>query len=231
MIRPWIFQVTCAAIAITLLYCVYHSKSRVDEKTASAAEDEVYEAVVRAMVTPTHGQANTRQLVFDETALVGFMSGVDAEACKASVRKRLPLNETPPFNSLADKVYRVLTSGWYDGSPRADTIGDFVERSCAKGPLSRTFHTNAPRVFIDPDSVFFDIAPVDRNGVKAFQQTFPGASGIISLSHAGFDSSLHEAIVSTSFVCGGLCGTGRLYILRKIGGRWKVIGNSITWVS
>lgn len=30
-----------------------------------------------------------------------------------------------------------------------------------------------------------------------FRQTFPGAGGVISLSQVGFDSTLHEAIVST----------------------------------
>jgi hypothetical protein len=226
--RPWIAPVVCAAIAIALLCRIYISKFRPDERAVTAAQDEVYEAVVRAMVTPTHGQANTNQLVFDDAVVTGFMTDGDAKACKESVRKRLRLGDTPPFNTLADKTYRVITRGWYDGSPRADTIQDFIVRSCTKGPLSRTFHTDFPRIFIDPNSVFFDFVPISRNGRNEFRQAFPSAGGIISLSHVGFDSSLHEAIVSTSFVCGGLCGTGRLYILRKIRGRWEVIGNSIT---
>ncbi len=228
--RPWIAPVACAAIAIALLW-LYLSKSRPDERVITAAEDEVYEAVVRAMVTPMHGQANINQLVFDDAVLVGIISGGDAKGCKESVRKQLRFDDTPPFNTLADKVYRVITRGWYDDSPRADTIQDFIEKSCTKGPLSRTFHSDFPRVFIDSNSVFFDIVPIDRNGLKDFQQTFPKAAGIISLSHVGFDSSLHQAMVSSSFVCGSLCGTGRLYILRKTRGRWEVIGNSITWVS
>jgi hypothetical protein len=230
--RPWIASVTCTAIAITLLCWFYLSKSRPDEKAVSAAEDEVYEAVVRDMVTPTHEQANISQLVFDDTVLTDLRTGADIKACKESVRKRLRLEgNTPPFNSRADKIYRVLTRHWDDGSLRADTIQDFLEKSCTEGPLSRTFHTDFPRVFINRDSVFFDIVPNHKNGLKDFRQTFPGASGIISLSHAGFDSTLHEAIVSTSFVCGGLCGTGQRYILRKKWGRWEVAGKWIVWVS
>jgi hypothetical protein len=228
--RPWIVPVGCAAIAIALLW-FYLSKSRPDESAKKAAEDEVYEAVVRAMVTPTNGQATTNQLVFDDAVLVGFINGGDAKSCKESVRKQLRFDDTPPFNTLADKVYRVLARGGYDDSPRSDTIQDFIEKSCTKGPLSRTFHTDFPRVFIDHNSVFFDIVPIDRSGLKDFRQTFPKAAGIISLSHVGFDSSLHQAMVSSWFDCGFLCGTGRLYILRKTRGRWEVVSISITWVT
>lgn len=197
-----------------------------------AAEDKVYEAVVRDMVTPTHAQANMNQLVFNETVLTDLTTGEDIKGCKESVGKQARMqDDTPPYNSLADKIYRVLSRRWHDDSPRADTIQDFVQKSCTEGPLSRTFLTDFPRVFINPNSISFDIAPIDRKGRNDFQQTFPGASGIISLSHVGFDFSLREAIISTSFVCGILCGTRRLYILRKKWGRWEVISNPIVWAS
>jgi len=228
--RPWIVPVACAAIAFALLW-FYLSKSRPDERAIAAAEDEVYEAVVRAMLTPTHGEATMNQLVFEDNVQVGLMTGEDEGGCKKSVRQRLHLDDTPPFNTLADKVYRLVTRGWYDDSPRPDTIQDFVEKSCTKGPLSRTFHTDFPRAFIDPNSVLFDIVPADRNGLKDFRQTFPKAAGIISLSHVGFDSGLHEAMVSASFVCGVLCAGGQLYVLRKARGKWEVIRNSIIWMS
>jgi hypothetical protein len=226
----WIAIGVCASISLLCLF--FQSNSRPDKGVVSAAEDRVYEAVVRDMVAPTRGQASLKQLVFDDTVLTGLTTGGDIKTCQESVRKRVQLEDyTPPYNSLADKIYRVLTRGWYDGSPRASTIQDFIKRSCAGGPLSRTFQTEFPRVFIDSNSVFIDLVPIHRNGLKDFRQAFPGASGIISLSHVGFDSSLHEAIVSSSFVCGLLCGTGQIYILRNIHGRWEVISHSVVWVS
>jgi hypothetical protein len=228
--RPWLVPVVGAAIAIAVLW-FYLSKSHPDERAIAAAEDEVYEAVVRDMVTPTHGEATTNQLVFEDNVQVGLMTGEGEGGCKESVRQRLRLDDAPPFNTFADKVYRLVTRGWYDDSPRPDTIQDFVEKSCAKGPLSRTFHTDLPRVFIEPNSVLFDIVAADRNGLKDFRQTFPKAAGIISLSHVGFDSGLHGAMVSSSFVCGGLCGEGKLYVLRKTSGKWEVVSSSIIWVS
>jgi hypothetical protein len=231
--RLWIGLVACAAIATILLCRFYLSKSRPDGKAVTAAEDEVYEAVVRDMVTPSHGQATINQLVFDETVLNGLTTGADIEACKENAREQVLRwkNDTPPYNSLVDKIYRAFTRGRDDGWLRDDTIQDFLNKSCTEGPLSRTFRTEFPRVFIDSGSVFFDIVPFHRNGLTDFRETFPGASGIISLSHVGFDSTLHQAIVSTSFVCGGLCGTGQLYILKKKRGKWEVAANSILWVS
>jgi hypothetical protein len=232
--RPsWIIAFTCAAIAITLLCWFYLSKSRPDEKKVTAAEDEVYEVVVRDMVTPTHGQSNISQLVFDDAVLTDLTTGVDLKSCKGSVRKRLRLeSSTPPYNSLLDKIYRVLTGGcWDPGLLRADTIQDFLEKSCTVGRLSTTFHTDFPRTFIDPNSVEFDIVPNQKNALKDFGQTFPGASGIISLSRVDFDSPLHEAIVSSAFVCGMLCGEGRRHILRKTRGKWVVVQTLVVWIS
>lgn len=230
--RPWTATVACIAIAIALLCWFHLSTSRPDEKAVAASEDEVYEAVVRDMVAPIPGQTNMRQLVFDDTVLTDLAAGVDMKSCEERVRERLRLQaSTPPFNSLVDKIYRVVTLHWNDRSVRADTIQDFLEKSCTVGRLSETFRTDLPRTFIAVGSAHFEGWPVEKNGAPSFEQLFPGATGIISFSHVGFDSTLHEAIVSTAFVCGGLCGNGRRYILRKKWGKWEVADKRIVWVS
>jgi hypothetical protein len=215
---------------IALLYCFYPKDLR-EESAVSTAEDDVYEAVVRDMTSTGQARADLKQLVFDETVLNGHLGGDAAKACKESVLKQRQWVDKPPYNSVADKIYRALTGGSYDAFPQADTIQDFAQKSCSGDSLSRTFHTDSPRVFVDPDAFFMDVVPIRKNTLRDFQQTFPEAAGIISLSRVGFDSRLDEAIVSTSFVCGGLCGSGRLYILRKKQGRWQVIGNSTVWIS
>lgn len=232
-IRGWLLIAGCLAVT-GVVYCTIHLRSRApaSAQAVTSAEDEVYEAVVRDMVTPAHGQAHIGQLVFDDTVLTDLTKGADIKSCQQSVRKRLRLdgNNTPPFNSPADKVYRIFRGG-DDGSLRSDTIQEFSEKSCTAGRLSTTFHTDFPRVFINPDSVFIDIVPTNKNGVTDFRQTFPGASGIISFSHVGFDATLREAIVSVSFVCGGLCGSGHRYVLKKKRGRWEVVSKLMVWVS
>ena len=233
-IRGWLLIAGCLAV-MAVVYCTVHlrSRTRVDPQTAALAEDEVYEVVVRDIVRPIHGQALISQLVFDDTILTDLTTGEDRKSCQESVRNRRPLNEsTPPYNSLLDKIYRVFTGGWWDtDSLRADTIQDFVEKSCTIGRLSTTFHTDLPRTFVDPDSFGFDLVPNQKNTPKDFRQTFPGADGIISLSRVGFDSTQHEAIVSSAFVCGMLCGEGRRHILRKTRGKWVLVQSLVVWIS
>jgi hypothetical protein len=152
--------------------------------------------------------------------------------CKKSARKNLSLEIAPPvYNSFADKVYRFFTRSELDAALRADTVRDFLERLCTPGSLSRNFHTDLPRKFISTENVHFKGLPMQKDESKSFETLYPGAGGIISFSHAGFDSTLDEAIVSTGFVCGGLCGTGFRYILRKKSGRWNVVEGLMVWVS
>ena len=232
-IRGWLLIAGCLAIA-AVAYCTIHLRSRAhaSPRAVASAEDEVYEAVVHDMVTPIHGQAHIGQLVFDNTVLTELRTGADIKSCKESARRNLRLeSSTLPYNSLADKLYRLLTRSGYDDSLRADTIQDFVEKSCALGRLSQTFRTDLPRTFIAAESLRFNNWPIENNGPKSFQQLFLGASGIISFSHVGFDSTLGEAIVATAFACGGLCGTGSRYVLRKKWGRWEVVNKWVVWVS
>jgi hypothetical protein len=222
------------SIAIVILCWLYFAARRPDEETVTAAEDQVYEAVVRDMAKPAHGQPHITHLVFESKALSVSSPGADLKSCKESARKLLALgNSKLPYDSLLDKVYRLFALG-YDDTFRADTIENFLERSCTTGRLSQTFHTDLPRTFITEDSIPFHFSgwpTVENDGSKSFDEVFPGASGVISFSHVGFDSTLHEAIVATSFVCGGLCGTGSRYVLRKRSGRWEVVNKWIVWVS
>jgi hypothetical protein len=229
-IREWLLIAGCLVVT-AVVYCTIHLRSRTpaSPQAIASAEDEVYEAVVRDMVRPTDGQANISQLVFDDTVLTDLTTGADTKFCQDSVRKRLRLegNNAPPFNSLADKVYRILHGG--DDALRADTIQDFLEKSCTVGRLSQSFHTDLPKTFTVGNVHFSDL--IVNDGSKSFEQLFPGASGIIAFSHVGFDSTLREAIVSVSFFCGGLCGSGHRYVLKKKRGRWEVVSKLMVWVS
>jgi hypothetical protein len=228
-IRGWLLIAGCLAVTAVVIHL--RSRTPASPQAVASAEDEVYEAVVRDMVRPTDGQANINQLVFDDAVLTDLTTGADTQSCQDNVRKRLRLegNNMPPFNSLADKVYRILHGG-DDGSLRADTIQAFLEKSCTVGRLSQSFHTDLPKTFTPVGSVHFSDLIVN-DGSKSFVQLFPGASGIISFSHVGFDSTLREAIVSVSFVCGGLCGSGHRYVLKKKRGRWEVVSKLMVWVS
>jgi hypothetical protein len=231
--RRWILLVS--AVAATAILCSCRLLDlRSDRKKVSPTEDEVYEAIVRDMMAQSHHDSiATSQLVFDNTVLSDLEAKESMASCKERVRKEQSLERsTPQFNSLPDKIYRILTlSSWNDRSLRADTIEDFLEKSCTTGSVSTTFHTDLPRTFIIGANVHFEGWPIMKDETASFEQVFPGAAGIISFSHVGFDSALHEAVVSVSFVCGGLCGTGWRYILEKKRGRWEVTSKLMRWMS
>ena len=185
--RAWIATLACVAIGLALVYCFHFSKQYPDEKRVLAAEDEVYEAVVRDMVAPPgHGHAPVSELVFDDSVLDNLTPGTDLKTCEERARRDLRLeNSKLPYDSFADKFYRALTRSGYDGSLSAYTIQDFLHKSCTVGRLSQTFHTDLPRTFIAVQSVSFNDAPIEKNGPPPFRQRYPGAGGIISFSHVG----------------------------------------------
>lgn len=230
--RLWIAAVACVAVAIGFFWWFYAPRHRLDERNVSTAEDEVYAAVVRDMITPADGEARVTLLVFSDELLSDRKAGTDREACKEDVRNRVRWDaDALPYDSLLDKIYRFLTRGRVHGSARTETVEDFLEKYCSGGRLSRTFPTDLPRSFVASENVLFEGWPLDKNGRTAFEKLFPGARGIISFSRVGFDPSLDEAMVSTSFVCGGLCGEGWRYMLKKRQGKWEVASKRMVWVS
>jgi len=66
---------------------------------------------------------------------------------------------------------------------------------------------------------------IDKSVKRAFE------SGLFTLSEIAFDKTHRHAIVTYSFVCGGLCGSGRTLVLRRVGQNWKVSRTCGGWVS
>ena len=86
----------------------------------------------------------------------------------------------------------------------------------------------------DPDNLLTNSLqtgqkPTDEQLDTAVQNALNG--GLFQLSEIVFDKEHREAVVSYSFVCGGLCGTGNTLLLRKVGPRWKVAKRCGGWVS
>jgi hypothetical protein len=67
------------------------------------------------------------------------------------------------------------------------------------------------------------IPPPLRVGVSA------GCGASLTLTAPALHGDL--AFVETSYVCGGLCGNGWLYALRRHGTEWRLIAIAFTWIS
>ena len=229
--RRWVAISVCFAIATAVVSQHYRFRSQPSAQETVTAEDEVYAAVVRDMIGPFQERTSLGELVFKDSVLTELRPDEDPKSCQQRLLG-LPLlrHDPPPFNTWADKTYRLVTGGWYDDSFSEKVALSYAERSCMKGRLSQTFHTDLPKTFISAGSVHFNDLIVN-DGSKSFEQLFPKAGGVIAFSHVGFDPSLRAAVVSTSFVCGGLCGSGSRYFLKKVRGRWQVVGEQEIWVA
>ena len=147
----------------------------------------MYAAVVSDMIGPAQERPGLGELVFEDSVLTELRPDEDPKSCRQRLLG-LPLlrHDPPPFNTWADKTYRLVTGGWYKDSFSEKVALSYAERSCMKGRLSQTFHTDLPRAFIDSKMVHFEWTNATDNS-KPFEQLFPKASGIIAFSHVGFD--------------------------------------------
>lgn len=57
------------------------------------------------------------------------------------------------------------------------------------------------------------------------------AHGLFTFREIRFDKSHTHAMVSYSFVCGGLCGNGATVILEKTEGGWRQVNRCSDWIS
>ena len=77
----------------------------------------------------------------------------------------------------------------------------------------------------------------DKNGPGGwtnFNKRFPNSGGYIELSAVGFNSDKTMALVYSGHSCGGLCGGGGYFFLKKVNGKWTEAnwpGQTCTWVS
>jgi hypothetical protein len=70
---------------------------------------------------------------------------------------------------------------------------------------------------------------IDLQHWKPFQRRFPGFNSILSLSHAYV--SANTAAVYVEVYCGGLCGTGDVYLFERTQTGWQFLRIIELWIS
>jgi len=71
--------------------------------------------------------------------------------------------------------------------------------------------------------------PTDEQMDNSLKLAF--STGLFSFSEIVFDKAHRHALVSYSFVCGGLCGHGNTLLLEKAKNTWKIKKTCSSWVS
>jgi hypothetical protein len=69
----------------------------------------------------------------------------------------------------------------------------------------------------------------DNNVANAVEQAFH--TGLFTLSEIAFDKEHRYALVSYSFNCVRLCGSGETLVLERTGDRWKIAKTCGDWIA
>lgn len=102
--------------------------------------------------------------------------------------------------------------------------------------LSNLLSTNIQTELHLPSSAqwfFINWRELKVDGTKPidFQTRLPNNFGYFVVSHAGLNLGKTEAILYVDHFCGGLCGGGEYFLMRKANGVWHVVDQHIAWIS
>jgi len=134
-------------------------------------------------------------------------------------------------STLCDDGLRTNLTTDLAGQLAPDAVEDFISKSRNESSLSTKFYTDLPGVFIDKATLFRNRDCVESSELRDLEKDLRAAGGVISLSHVGFDRTLRQAIVASSFYCGLLCGSGKRHVLKKRWGKWVIVKSWTAWVS
>ena len=100
--------------------------------------------------------------------------------------------------------------------------------------LERRFDIRVKYALLDGqqlEQMFGKGAEERDKGWGNYWEEHPHSTGLLTFSRVAFNSETSEAILSVSEMCGGLCGYGYLFRLKKDKGAWTVIEERTLWVS
>jgi len=119
---------------------------------------------------------------------------------------------------------RSLSVAWFAQSSRI-TRASFFLNSVFSTDISTDLRlpTGARAVFVNPGDL----------GTKTsdFEARFPNNLGYFVVSHVGLNLNKTEALLYVDHFCGGLCGGGDYFLMRKVNGAWQIVDRHGTWVS
>jgi hypothetical protein len=115
------------------------------------------------------------------------------------------------------------------------TVDDFKSRNEQSYELNDQFNLGVKINFISREELdkLFPSPPREGapDGWETFNQRFPTAYAIITLSRVGFNEDRSQALIFVAFGCGWLCGEGNYVFLTKKDRAWKIEAKSGTWIA
>ena len=160
-----------------------------------------------------------------------------------------PVRNTNPLSADDVAIYQDVIESWNSGSPGLLNVSnrtypiehEVPDCGCLKGievqsiaDAARSFHVlttgllrgrairlvdaDKRAVIVrsnDPGNSTHEGEPIGTVVSGAFSR------GLFSMSEVAFDKDHRRALVSYSFVCGSLCGSGGMWLFEKVDGVWK----------
>ena len=120
-----------------------------------------------------------------------------------------------------------------------ETLQDYEQKNKSSVALEEKFQLKVPIVLIsatERDRIFL-VADAGKKetpnskGLDEFHRLYPKSQGFMTLSRIGFNPTKTQALLYIGNLCGGLCGTGQLFLLVREANSWKIQYVATLWVS
>lgn len=113
-----------------------------------------------------------------------------------------------------------------------ETFEDYLAHNKEAKSLTRSFNLKTNYVLVDYSEIKrLTSATSPAKDFEDFYRKYPESGGFIVLSRVGFNRNHDQALVSTGWLCGGLCGMGEYVLLAKKSGAWSVEKTAESWVA
>jgi hypothetical protein len=120
-----------------------------------------------------------------------------------------------------------------------ETWNDYEQKSKSPVALANKFTLKIPVVLIsaaERDRVFSVTGEGEKKvaspqGIKEFQKLYPNSPGFMHISRIGYNRDRTQSFLYVGYVCGGLCGSGQIFLLAKEKDQWKILHTAMTWIS
>jgi hypothetical protein len=114
--------------------------------------------------------------------------------------------------------------------PSKATAESFNSKADGSCRLKRSLELNFHYVLL-PGEEIREFFKNGATGWSKFYEKYGMASGYWELSRVGFNNENSEAVVYLGHHCGGRCGTGEFFLLRKEMGKWVAKNRVMVWIS
>jgi hypothetical protein len=112
----------------------------------------------------------------------------------------------------------------------SQTTASFLARNAQATSLPADLELGAPYSLLsrtDMSAIFGQ----NQDGWQVFYDSYPDAPGITTLSRAGFNPGLDQALVYVGTQSRYLAGAGYYLLLKKVDGAWVIDQQVMTWIS